>query len=153
MATTTTTTTTAITEAPPAPLKLAKPGDQLTPDDLAGAFRFLMDQAKALDDDVKNAPDVDTQQSIGRVQNELIKRAAALNAKSIDLLAGQARIAAEHINSAVTAAKSVIEKVADIKGKLAKLGAVLDFFGAVLTGNGRAILEGAHTLRDALGKP
>ena len=116
------TTTTALTEAPPEPLELAKPGDQLSRDDLAGAFRFLMDQAKALDADVENAPDVNSQQKIGRMQNELIERAAALNAQSIDLLAGQAKIAAEHIDSAVAAAKAVIDKIADIKGKLAKLG-------------------------------
>jgi hypothetical protein len=136
-----------------APLEPALPGDQLTTDDLARAFRFLMDQANALNAEVSKASTVEEQQAIGRVQNELFERAAALNAKSIDLLTGQARITANHINSAVAAAKAVIDKIASIQRKLAKLGAVLDFFGAVLTGNGKAILEGAHALNGALNKP
>ncbi len=125
-------------------------GDQLTANDLAGGFRFLMDQAKALEGDVVQAPDVATSQAIGRMQNQLVKRAAELNAKSIDLLTGQARITAEHINSAVAAAKSVIDRIANIQRKLTKLGAVLDFFAAVLTGDGRAILAGAQDLKDQL---
>lgn len=137
------------TDAAP-PLSPARPGDQLTTDDLAMAFRFLMEQANALNEDVSKAATVEAQQAIGRVQNELFERAAALNAKSIDLLTGQARITAEHINSAVAAAKAVIDRIADVKRKLVKLGAVLDFFGAVLTGNGKAIVEGARALKAAL---
>jgi hypothetical protein len=131
-------------------LDLAKAGDQLTIADLNGAFQFLIDEANALNADAARAPDVATQQAIGRTQNALLARAAKLNAKSIDLLTDEARITAEHINSAVTAAKTVIEKIASIKSKLEKLGAVLDFFAAVLTGSGTAILAGANDLESAL---
>lgn len=145
--------TTLSTDSASSTLAPAKPGDQLTTDDLAQAFRFLMDQANALNEDVAKAPTVEAQQAIGRVQNDLFERAAALNAKSIDLLTGQARVTAEHINSAVAAAKAVIDQIAGIQRKLAKLGAVLDFFGAVLTGNGKTIIDGAHALKGALEKP
>jgi hypothetical protein len=137
-------------QAPPPPLDVAAPGDQLTVDDLDVAFRFLMAQAEALDADVASAPDVQTQQQIGRVQNDLIKQAAALNAKSIDLLAGEARITAAHVESAVAAAKAVIDEVADLKTKLAKLGAAVVFVGALLTGNGRTIVNSARVFKDAL---
>lgn len=103
-----------------------------------------------LNADVAKAPDVETQQAIGRTQNALLAQAAKLNTKSIDLLTNEARITAAHIDAAVSKAKAVIEKIADIKNKLAKLGAVLDFFSAVLTGSGTAILASAHDLKDAL---
>jgi hypothetical protein len=149
---TTTPTRTPSAQAPSTPLNLdlARPGDQLTADDLASAFRFLMDQAEALDADVASAPDVQTQQQIGRLQNDLIEQAAALNAQSIDLLAGEARITAEHIASAVAASRAVIDDVAEIQRKLTVLGAVLVFFGAVATGRGGTVVKSARALKDAL---
>lgn len=133
-----------------APMDVAQPGDRLSIDDLAAGFDFLMAQARALNAEVQNAPDVATQQRIARVQNDLFERAARLNAGSIDLLAGQARITAEHIGSAVAAAQAVIDRIAAIEAKLAKLGAVLDFFGTVLTGDGAAIVAAAGTLKQSL---
>jgi hypothetical protein len=40
--------------------------------------------------------------------------------------------------------------VADRQARLAKVGALVDFFGAVVTGDGRAIVQAAVTLKSAL---
>lgn len=131
-------------------LDSATTGDMLSPADLQRSFDWLMAQAQALDDAVSAAPDVPAAQDIGRTQEALRQRARALVARQIDLTVGQARITADHIDSAVAFANGVIRQIADVKKKLQKLGQVLDFFAAVLTGQGDQIVAAAVTLKDAL---
>ena len=131
-------------------LKPAREGDALTPADLQKTFEWLTDQATALKDEIAKARDVETIQEIGRTQEALRLQARALVTRQIDLIAGEARISAEHIDSAVKFADKVIAQIAGIKAKLKKLGSVLDFFAVVLTGRGDKIVEAAFQLKDEL---
>ena len=131
-------------------MKTAAAGDALTQDDLQAAFNWLMEQAGQLREDRKTTSDEETSEAIGRRQNELEDAAAALVEKQIDLIAGEAKVSAEQINSAVSFADGVVSQVKDIKQKLAQLGQVLDFLAAVMTGSGTAIFKAALTLKEQL---
>jgi hypothetical protein len=135
----------------PEQMDTAVGGDALTKDDLQVAFNWLMEQAQQLREDRKIAPDEETGEAIGRRQDELEGAADALVEKQIDLIAGEAQISAEHIDSAVEFADGIVSQVKDIKQKLAQLGDVLDFFAAVTTGSGTAIFKAAITLKEQLG--
>jgi len=131
-------------------LRAARAGDTLTPADLQKTFDWLTDQATSLNAEIAKAPDVATIQEIGRTQDALRLQARALVARQIELIAGEARISAEHIDSAVKFADKVIAQIASIKAKLRKLGSVLDFFAVVLTGRGDKIVEAAFQLKEEL---
>lgn len=131
-------------------MEQAKPGDQLTRDDLQKARQWLIDQANALNKDLAAAPDVSTMGKISDRQTELTNMAGRLNIASIDLAIDEAKISAEHLNSAIARAKEVIDRVAKVKAKLEVLGSVLDFFAAVLTGSGTKIFDGAVKLASDL---
>jgi hypothetical protein len=134
-------------------LDTAEAGDALTADDLQRTFDWFTELARSLEPHVSNAPDVAAAQAVGRTQEALRERARALVEKQIALIAGQARITAEHIDSAVAFADKVIKQIADIESRLEKIGKVLDFFAVVLTGQGDKIVEAAVQLKSDLSKP
>jgi hypothetical protein len=135
-------------------MELAVEGDEISLEALSSAIEFCNEQADALNDELKariQAGDAaDELAELRDLRNAYRARALELAAQSIKLQAGEAKISAEHIASAVAAAQKTIDAIKKFKDRLAKLGAVLDFFSTVLTGNGRAIVEGATTLKEAL---
>lgn len=131
-------------------MEQAEPGDRLTRDDLQQARQWLIDQANALNKDLAAALDVSMMGRISDRQTELTNMAGRLNIASIDLAIDEAKISAEHINSAIAHAKEVIDRVAKVKAKLKLIGSVLDFFAAVLTGSGTKIFDGAVKLASDL---
>lgn len=76
--------------------------------------------------------------------------AGRLNIASIDLVTGEAKISAEHLNSAIAQAEKVIDRVKEVEVKLELFGSVLAFFTVVLTGEGSAIFNGAVKLASDL---
>lgn len=131
-------------------IEVAQVGDQLDEASLASLRTFLNDQLDALNEELEKATAQDVINAILAMQDRLAAKATALTGLSILLQAGEAKISAEHIKSAVDAAQRVIDKVKSVKAKLAKIGAVIDFAAALLTGNGKTIVEGAQTLKEAL---
>lgn len=132
-------------------LEVAEVGDKIDGDQLQDSIDSLRAIANALDD-AAESPELDIKgiQELGRQATKLRDAAGALVSAQIDLLAGEVKITAEHINAAVKAADDVIEKIADIKSKLEKVGALIEFLGAVATGNGKVILQAAVALRNKL---
>lgn len=131
-------------------MEQAKAGDRLTRGDLQAARQWHIDEAEALNEALAAAPDVTTMGKISDRQTELTNMAGRLNIASIELAIGEAKISAEHLNSAIAQAKKVIDRVAEVKAKLELLGSVLDFFAAVLTGSGTKIFAGAVQLASDL---
>lgn len=117
---------------------------------LQPSIEALRATASALDHDIATAPDVATVQAIGRTQSDLNDRALALAGKQIDLLAGQVLVTAAHINAASAVAKAAIAEMADWKKKVTAAGKLVDFFGAVLSGDGAKMLDTAIQLKDVL---
>ncbi|WAC75030.1 hypothetical protein OU995_10170 [Roseateles sp. SL47] len=133
-------------------MDLAQPDDKLDEHALAPLRGLLNDQISALNDDLEKASTQKDIDAIQAVQNGLAAKATALTGLSIQLKTGEAKITAEHIQSAVDAAEEVINKVKAVKAKLALLGAVIDFAAAVLTGHGQAVVGAAVKLKNALSK-
>jgi len=73
--------------------------------------------------------------------------------KDIALIAGEAKVSADQIRAAVTKAREIVDKVEKLKSRLAKLGAVLDFFAAVATGSATKIFAAAKAPKTELDKP
>lgn len=134
-----------------ATLPLAVPGDVISLEALASAVNYCNAQADALNLQLEAGTGSPAElQAIRDLRNEFRIRALDLSAGSIALQAGEAKISAEHIASAVAAANHTIASIQAFNQKLAKLGAVLDFFATLLTGDGRQIVAGAKTLKQAL---
>lgn len=132
-------------------LPLAAPGDEISLEALASAVNYCNAQADALNLQLEAGTGSPAElQAIRDLRNEFRMRALELSAGSIALQAGEAKISAEHIASAVAAANQTIASIQAFNQKLAKLGAVLDFFATLLTGDGRQIVAGAQTLKQAL---
>ena len=131
-------------------LQQAAAGDRIAGDDLQASIDKLRAMATALDDAVADGMSVADIQAIGRDATRLRDAAGALVGAQIDLLAGEAKVTAEHINAAVDAADEVIKEIADVKARLKKVGALLDFLAAVGTGSGKAIVQAAVTLKQQL---
>lgn len=136
-------------------IPLAVEGDEISIAALASAVDYCNRQADALDAELGAAiqagklPQARLNE-LRDLRNEHRAKALMLAAGSIRLQAGEAKISAEHVASAVGAATKTIESIQAFKDKLAKLGAVLDFFATLLTGSGRQIVAGAKTLKSAL---
>lgn len=110
----------------------------------------LKSTAGNLDHDRATAPDLDAMHDIGKQQSALAGRAQALVAVQIDLLAGEAQVTAAHINAAAGVAAAAIADMADWRKKLVAAGKLVDFFTAVMTGNGARMVDAAYQLRDVL---
>lgn len=131
-------------------MEQAKPGDRLTRDDLQTARQWHIDRANALNKELAAATDVSTIGRISNRQTDLTNMAGRLNIASIDLVTGEAKISAEHLNSAIAQAEKVIDRVKEVEVKLELFGSVLAFFTVVLTGEGSAIFNGAVKLASDL---
>lgn len=128
-------------------LSIAKNGDQLLGDDLQTSIDTLRSMASALDPLIQSETDVAAARELGRRQQGLRSTAMALVSAQINLLAGQAKVTAEHINAAVDYAERVVRTTKDLKARLAKIGFLLDFLAVVSSGNGVKIVEAAITLK------
>jgi hypothetical protein len=135
-----------------ATLEVASKDDVIDGTDLQASIDSLRQMANGLMPSDTSALSVDELQAIAQRQAELRSAASKLVNAQIALLAGEAKVTADHINSAIGFARGVVAQIADIKDKLAKAGAIVDFIGAVITGNGRVILQAAHTLKGQLGR-
>lgn len=131
-------------------LQTAVPGDRITGDELQASVDTLRQMAKDMDALMTDELTVPQMQQIGRLQARLRDLAASLVNRQIELLAGEARVTAEHIDAAVSFANDAIGRIAKLKERLAKIAAVVEFFGAVLTGDGKTIVQAAVTLKREL---
>lgn len=136
-------------------LPQAQAGDTLTPGDLASAVAFANAQAAALNAALAKAqqapqPDAATLAELRRQRDAFSLSALKLSTQAIALQAGEARVGAEHIASAIAAARQTVDAIADVNQRLGTLRAVLDFLAAVASGRGQAIVDSARTLKKAL---
>ena len=131
-------------------LETAAAGDTITADQLQASIDLLRAMASMLRDRIDDGMSVADIQAIGRAHADLMATASSLVDRQIDLLAGEAKVTAEHINAATAFADSVIRKIANVKQALAKVASVLSFFAAVLTGNGKTIVQAAVALKKDL---
>jgi hypothetical protein len=137
----------------PAPEKLdvTQPGDTFAGADLQAGIDQLKAMAEGLDQ-FKDDPaaSVEDIQAIGRTQAELRSKAASLNVAQVDLLVGEVKITAEHINAAVVYSDGVIAKIADWRKRIHKIGTLLVFLAVIPSGSGNEILQAARALKTAL---
>lgn len=131
-------------------LPIAQPGDTIQGADLQASIDALRERAQAIADDIPQIADVQEAQSALRLQTDLIMQANALVNRQIDLLAGEAKISAEQVNAATRYANDVIKKITRWRKRLQLAAKVLGFVGAVMTGNGKAILTSARDLKASL---
>ncbi len=131
-------------------LDIATGNETIAGANLQASIDTLLAMAKSLGNEIANAPDVEAVQAIGRAQAGLTGAAMELVTAQIKLMAGEARVTADHVNAAAKAAQDAVATMTDWKKKVAVAGKLADFFGAVLTGNGAKIVETAFKLKDAL---
>ncbi len=132
------------------PLDIATGNEKIAGPNLQPAIDALHETASELDHDIAMAPDVESVRLIGRTQADLNDRALALTGAQIDLLAGQALVTADHVNAAAAIAQAAIAEMTDWKKKVAAAGKLVDFFGAVLSGDGAKMVDTAYRLKDVL---
>jgi hypothetical protein len=131
-------------------LAVATGAEKLDGASLQPSIDALQATAKNLDADLATAPDVAAVQAIGKQQADLNDRALALVDAQIDLLAGQALVTAAHVNAAAVVAKAAIAEMTDWKKKVTAAGKLVDFFAAVLSGDGGKMIDAAYQLKDVL---
>ncbi|MBC7454007.1 MAG: hypothetical protein H7335_09925 [Massilia sp.] len=131
----------------PAP---APAGEHSSGTQLQASIAQLDAWAGSLDASLAVLTDVAQAQSVARLQQDLRGCALALVNMQVDLISGEARITAGHINAATSYAHDVIEHVAVLEKRLEKLGDVLAFFTAVVCGDGVKIVKAAVTLKRQL---
>jgi hypothetical protein len=131
-------------------LPVAQPGDTIQGADLQASIDMLRERAQGIADDIPQIADVQEAQAALRLQTDLIMQANALVNRQIDLLAGEAKISAQQVNDATRYANDVIKKITRWRKRLQLAAKVLGFVGAVMTGNGKAILTSARDLKASL---
>lgn len=131
-------------------LGIATGAETITGANLQASIDALQAAARALNTDLQAAPDFESVQSIGLAQADLNDRALDLVDAQIALLAGQAKLSADHINAATTYAGAAIAAMSDWRRKIAAAGMLVDFVDAVMTGNGAKIVDAAFKLKDVL---
>lgn len=131
-------------------LEVARAGDVLRGADLQQAIDDLREMANAMNTLLATETDVDAVRAIMKVQQDLRSRASDLIVEQIDLITGEAKITAAHIDAAVGYAKDTIAKIEEWRKRVRQVGALLDFLAVVSTGNGGAILNAAVKLKGAL---
>jgi hypothetical protein len=131
-------------------LDTAGSGDRLTGDRLQASIDGLTALADSLNPWMETETDVAAAQAIGRAQQGLRSLAQSLAVAQIELLAGQAKITAEHITAAVDYSCAGIDKLHLWQKRVEKIGKLLEFFAVVQTGNGGKILQAAGDLKSAL---
>lgn len=131
-------------------MEVAGAGDSVRGAELQQSIDALRAMANAMDELISKAPTVDDAQEISRCQQQLRTTSRDLIIAQIDLLVGEAKITAAHINGATAYANDVIAKIADWRKRIAQAGALVEFFGVVATGNGGQILKAAVKLKSSL---
>jgi hypothetical protein len=131
-------------------LPTATAGVAITGAELQDSIDRLRQWAEDLDAVVASATEVQEAQAAARLQQDLLDQALALVGAQIDLIAGEAQVAAAHINAATQYAQGVIARIADWKRRIEKLGQVLDFLAVLSTGSGTKIVAAAVTLKQGL---
>lgn len=124
--------------------------ERIAGSELQPSIDALLAMAAGLDAEIAAATDVEAIQSIGTAQSALNTQALALVTAQIELAAGGVLVTAEHINAAAAYAEAAVADIAEWRKKVASIGKVVDFFGAVLTGDGMKILDAAIKLKTAL---
>lgn len=124
--------------------------ERIAGSELQPSINALLAMAAGLDAEIAAATDVEAIQSIGTAQSALNTQALALVTAQIELAAGGVLVTAEHINAAAAYAEAAVADIAEWRKKVASIGKVVDFFGAVLTGDGMKILDAAIKLKTAL---
>lgn len=131
----------------------AQPGDKIGKDELQPVSDELIAMAKSLEPDIGKADSVQQLAKLMKVHGDLLAHARKLIEGDIALIVGEAKISADQVRAAVKESERVIANVGELKSKLAKIGAVLDFVATVLTGSGTQMFEAAFALKDELNKP
>lgn len=131
-------------------LPIAQPGDTIQGADLQATIDMLRERAQGIAQDIPQIDTVPDAQAALRLQTDLIMQAQALVNRQIDLLAGEAKVSAEQVNAATRYANDVIKKITRWRKRLQLAAKVLGFIGAVMTGNGKAILTSARDLKESL---
>jgi hypothetical protein len=131
-------------------LEVANDGDVLSGAGLQESIDRLKTMADELNPFLATETSVDAAQAIGQAQQQLRSLATSLVVAQIDLLAGEVKVTAEHINAAVEYTDDVISQIAGWKKRMDKIGELLDFFAVVLTGKGADILQAARKLKAAV---
>jgi len=131
-------------------LDVAIAGDRIDGKDLQDSIDGLLAIEAGMNDLKAKAGSMGELDDIGAAQQKLRSMAIGLVNQQIDLIAGHAKITADHINAATEAAQGKIAKIAEVRKSLETVGMLLDFFATVLTGNGQKIVEAAFALKDQL---
>ena len=131
-------------------LELAAPGERIRGEELQASIAAMREIASDMDELMGDDLTVAELQAIGREQARMRALAGSLIDRQIDLLAGEARITAEHIDGAITFARDALRRIAERQARLAGIAAVIGFIGAVAAGDGKAIVQSAVSLKRAL---
>lgn len=124
--------------------------DRLDGKDLQPSIDGLLAIARSLDPLLATETDVDAAREIGRTQAQLRATAGTLVDRQIDLIANEAAITAAKINAATAFAQEAIAKIEGWKKQAQKLARLVQFFGAVLSGDAKTILKEAVALKKDL---
>lgn len=130
-------------------LDIASGDETLHGSDLQASIDALLAMAKSYDAQLKAATEVEDLQAIGAAQADLNNQAMTLVTAQVKLMAGEAKVTAAHINAATQYAEGAIDAMKDWRKKIAATGKVIDFCGAVLSGNGAKMIEAAVKLKNA----
>lgn len=87
------------------------------------------------------------QRQILRRTHSLLNLSAWLGGRDIELAVGKPHVTAAHVNAAVAYAADAFHNVSDLQQRLANIDVLLDFFVAVLGGDGAGIVAAAWRLR------
>jgi hypothetical protein len=133
----------AVAPAPPPPPPLPLPP----------AVESLLVLAAALDETLAGQTDLRAVQALGRAQQALRSRAAALVAHDIDGLAAAAGVGAAQVDAALAYAGAAIRRTTRMRAQLRRIRALLDFIDVLLVGDGAALLRAARALKSVLDAP
>ena len=117
--------------------------------DLQASIDALLAMSRSYDAQLKTATEVEDLQAIGAAQSDLNNQAMTLVTAQVKLMAGGALVTADHINAATKYAEEAIDAMKDWRKKIAATGKVIDFCGAVLSGDGLKMVEAAVKLKGA----
>jgi hypothetical protein len=128
----------------------AAAADRIDGKDLQPSIAGLLALAKSLDPLLATEADVDAAREIGRTQAMLRATAGTLVDRQIDLIANEAGITAGKINDATAFAQAAIARIVGWKKQAKKLARLVQFFGAVLSGDAKTIFNDAVALKKEL---
>jgi hypothetical protein len=134
-------------------LLLVLPGDVIRRDDLLPAAEALIEMSQSLWPAIRKTESAMEHAALMKASSDLLALARDLIENDIALAAGEARISAEQVREAVVEAQKAIDTVQRAKPKLRKIGAVLGFVEAVMSGRGTKIIDRAFALKDRLSAP